>query len=66
MVVVPHWDARAATQRKDAEGRKAPNSKREQFAVTPTDLQSLAPPGCEHAVKVRVTPLGGVIRLAND
>lgn len=66
IVLVPHWDARAATERKDAEGRKVPNSKREQFAVTPTDLQSLAPPGCEHALKVRVTPLGEVIRLEKD
>lgn len=66
IVVVPHWDARAATERKDAEGRKVPDSKRDQFAVTPTDLQELAPPGRLHAVKVRVSPLGHVTELPGD
>lgn len=66
IVVVPHWDARAATERKDAEGRKVPNSKREQFAVTPSDLKALAPPGHDHAVKVRVSPLGKVTVLERD
>ncbi len=66
IVLVPHWDARAATERKDAEGRKVPNSKREQFAVTPSDLKALAPPGHEHAVKVRVGPLGNVTVLERD
>ncbi|MCI0738768.1 MAG: hypothetical protein L0Y72_06975, partial [Gemmataceae bacterium] len=31
IVLVPHWDARKATERKDADGKKIPNSKREQF-----------------------------------
>ncbi|HRQ72828.1 MAG TPA: HNH endonuclease domain-containing protein [Phycisphaerales bacterium] len=66
IVVVPHWDARAATERKDAEGKKVPDSKREQFAVTPSDLEALAPPGREHAVKVRVSPLGVVTELERD
>lgn len=66
IVVVPHWDARAATERKDAEGKKVPDSKREQFSVTPTDLAALAPPGHEHAVKVRVSPLGVVTVLERD
>jgi CRISPR-associated endonuclease Csn1 len=64
--VVPHWDARSATERKDSEGKKVPDSKREQFAVTPTDLNTLAPPGHPHAVKVRVSPLGDVITLNLD
>ncbi|MBK9119357.1 MAG: HNH endonuclease [Phycisphaerales bacterium] len=66
IVLVPHWDARAATERKDAEGRKVTDSKRNQFAVTPADLQSLAPPDHNHAVKVRVTPLGNVQILNRD
>ena len=63
IVLVPHWDARAATERKDSEGKKVPNSKREQFAVTPTDLKELAPPGHPHAMKVRVSPLGVVTQI---
>ncbi len=60
IVLVPHWDARSATERKDAEGKKVPNSKREQFAIPPSDLKDLAPSGFPHAVKVRVSPLGVV------
>lgn len=66
IVVVPHWDARAATERKNAEGEKVPDSKREQFAVTPSDLKALAPPGHDNAVKVRVSPLGVVTILERD
>lgn len=66
IVLVPHWDARAATQRKDAAGQKVANSEREDFSVTPTDLKELAAPGHEHAVKVRVSPLGKVTELTND
>lgn len=66
IVVVPHWDARSATARKDSEGKKIEDSEREQFAVTPSDLQDLAPPGEPHAVKVRVSPLGEVWTLKND
>lgn len=66
IVLVPHWDARAAGERKDAEGKKVPDSKREQFTVTPTDLKELAPPGETHAVKVRVSPLGRITVLKGD
>ena len=66
LVVVPHWDARAAGERKDAGGKKVPNSKREEFTVTPSDLQELAPPGKPHAVKVRVSPLGKITELVRD
>ncbi len=66
IVLVPHWDARAATERKDPEGNKVPDSKREQFAVTPTDLKELAPPGYSHAVKVRISPLGKSTILDKD
>lgn len=44
IIVVPHWDARAAGERKDAEGNKVPDSKRESIALTPSDLLTLAPP----------------------
>lgn len=64
--VVPHWDARAAGERKDAEGKKIAGSAREMFAVTPKDLKNLAPPGHPHAVKVRVSPLGRVTILDQD
>ena len=66
VVLVPHWDARSATERKDAEGRKVEDSKREQFSCTPTDLRDLAPPGHPHAVKVRISPLGTVTVLERD
>lgn len=65
-VVVPHWDARAATERKDAEGNKVSNSKREQFAVTPNDLCDFAPSGEPHAVKVHIGPLGDCRILRRD
>ncbi len=66
LVVVPHWDARAAGLRKDSENKPIPDSKREQFAVSPSDLASHAPPGHPHAVKVRVSPLGIVNILEKD
>lgn len=66
IVLVPHWDARAAGERKDAEGRKIPGSKRDQFAATPGDLKTLAPPGQPHARKVRISPLGAVTLLEGD
>ncbi len=66
VVLVPHWDARAATERKDAEGNKVPDSKREQFSIVPSDLKTLGPPGHEHAVKVRVSRLGEVQVLERD
>lgn len=66
VVLVPHWDARAATARKDADNNKVPHSEREQFSISPSDLAELAPPGKPHAQKVRVTPLGEVIPLDRD
>jgi hypothetical protein len=66
IVVVPHWDARAAGVRKDSEGKPVKDSEREQFAVTPSDLKTLAPPGHPHAMKVRVSPLGKVTILNRD
>ncbi|MBL0921809.1 MAG: HNH endonuclease [Phycisphaerales bacterium] len=66
IVVAPHWDARSATERKDSDGRRVPDSQREQFSVTPSDLKTLAPPGHAHAVKVHVSPLGVVTALDMD
>lgn len=66
IVFVPHWDARAAGERKDANGNKVPNSKRDQFAIKPSDLKKLAPPGEPHARKVRVTPLGDITTIERD
>lgn len=66
VVLVPHWDARAAGERKDAENRPVPGSAREQFRATPGDLRSLAPAGHAHAVKVRISPLGVVTILERD
>lgn len=66
IVVVPHWDARAATERKDADGKKVADSKREQFSITPSDIKALAPPGNDQAVKVLVSPLGVVRELEGD
>jgi CRISPR-associated endonuclease Csn1 len=66
IVLVPHWDARAATGRKDDEGKKVPDSNREQFPVVPADLKTLAPPGQTYAVKVRVSPLGRVTSCQGD
>lgn len=66
IVLVPHWDARTATERKDAEDKKVPDSKRDQFTTTPTDLETLAPPGHAHAVKVQVSRLGEVTVLERD
>lgn len=66
IVLVPHWDARAATERKDAQGNKVPDSKREQFSITPADFTPLAPPGRDHITKVRVSPLGFVTELPRD
>ncbi|MBX3323245.1 MAG: HNH endonuclease [Phycisphaeraceae bacterium] len=66
IILVPHWDARAATGRKDSEGRKVSDSVREQFEVSPNVLKSLAPPGHPHAVKVRISPLGTVTVLERD
>ena len=67
IVLVPHWDARAAKKgRKDAEGKRVPDSTRDEFSATPTDLEALAPPGHKHAVKVRVSPLGEIRERRGD
>ncbi len=66
IIVVPHWDARSATARKDADGKKVADSEREQFAITPTELEKLAPTGHLHAVKVRVSPLGTIRVMKGD
>jgi hypothetical protein len=66
VVLVPHWDARAKVQRKDAAGSKVVDSERDSFAATPDDFKTLAPPGMAHAVKVRVSPLGDVTILEKD
>ena len=66
VVLVPDWDARTATERKDSSGRKIPNSKRDDFAATPNDLKNLAPSGEPHARKIHVTPLGVITLLEQD
>lgn len=66
IVVVPHWDARSASERKDSDGSKVPHSKREQFPLIPKDLKRLAPPGRDHAIKVRISPLGQITPLIGD
>lgn len=66
IVLVPHWDARAAGERKNADGKNVPHSKRDQFAATPSHLKNLAPDEQPHARKVRVSPLGDVTLLDRD
>lgn len=66
IVLVPHWDARAAKQRKDTNWRSIENSEREQFSIVPSDLRTLAPEDNGLAVKVLVSPLGSVTRLHGD
>ncbi len=66
VVVVPHWDARAATDRKDSEGKRVADSSRAQLSITPNDLRTMAPPGHEHTRKLRVSPLGVVHYLDRD
>jgi len=66
IVLVPHWDARKATGRKDAEDRPVTDSSREQFTVVPSEFRKLAPPGFDFVTKVRVSPLGTVKYLVKD
>jgi CRISPR-associated endonuclease Csn1 len=66
IVLVPDWDARAAGKRKDSSGKEIPDSQRDSFSATPSDLLSLAPPGHPHAQKVRVSPLGVITFLQGD
>jgi len=63
IVLVPHWDARAAGKRKDADGKLIEHSERDQFSATPTDLKTLAPPDEAHAIKIHVSPLGKITTL---
>ncbi len=65
IVLVPHWDARKASKRKDAEGKEVPDSMRDEFMATLTDLKELSPPDHPHAVKVRVSALGEMV-VIND
>lgn len=66
VVLVPHWDARTAGERKGPDGQKIPDSQRDSFTATPDDFKTLAPPGKDRAVKVRVSPLGRVTVLDRD
>lgn len=66
VVLVPHWDARAATARKDSEGKAIPDSEREQFSIVPSDLKTYSPEEKSLAVKVLVSPLGEITRLRRD
>ncbi len=66
IVLVPHWDARSATERKDSDGNAIPNSEREQFSIVPSDLKTYSPGDKGLAVKVLVSPLGEVTRLVLD
>lgn len=66
VVVVPHWDARGAKERKNAAGSEIHDSKREQLSLTPNDLKRLVVPGKLHARKVRVSALGRVQFLERD
>lgn len=64
--LVPHWDARAAGERKDAENKKVADSARDQFSATADDLRRLAVNGDPHAIKVRVSALGKVAVVDRD
>jgi CRISPR-associated endonuclease Csn1 len=66
VVLVPHWDARAAMGRKDSSGGRVPRSQREHLSIVPSDLLTLAPEGEQLAFKVRVSALGEVSRLLTD
>jgi CRISPR-associated endonuclease Csn1 len=66
VVLVPHWDARTATERKNSSGEKVVNSKREDFIINPSDLQHLAGYGNHFAQKIRVTALGIIKELVCD
>jgi CRISPR-associated endonuclease Csn1 len=66
IVLVPHWDGRRAKGRKDENGKKVPNSQRDDFTVTPGNLPRCGPADGEPPYKVRVGPLGDVVRLNND
>jgi 5-methylcytosine-specific restriction endonuclease McrA len=66
IVLVPDWDARKATGRKDSEDRPIKDSGRDQFTIVPSDLRHLAPPGLDFATKVNVSPLGKIKYMVRD
>ena len=63
---IHHWDARPSTPRKDVDGREIADSARVEIPVTASKLRDLAPPGYEHPVKVRISPIGDVTVLNRD
>jgi CRISPR-associated endonuclease Csn1 len=64
--LVPHWDARAASGRRDSMGRRVPDSERELLEITPRDLPRVAPSGHVFAVKVRSSPSGAAVHIPWD
>jgi CRISPR-associated endonuclease Csn1 len=58
-----HWDARRAKGEKNEDGELLRDSKREEIAVTASQLKELAPHGEQTPIKVSVDPLGRVRRL---
>ena len=66
VVFVPHWDARSASERKDADGKSVTGSRREQFSIVPSDLPMLAPDGSTLPIKVAVDPLGTASPMHRD
>lgn len=61
-----HWDARRDKGEKNDDGTLIEGSKREKMRVSPAQLCKLAPPGYEHPIKVRVSPVGEVTELHGD
>jgi hypothetical protein len=53
-----HWDARRAKGEKNEAGELIPESKREEFPITATQLKELAAPGESTPIKVTVDCLG--------
>ncbi len=57
-----HWDARRAKGEKNEDGEAIPDTKREEFPITASQLKELAPPGEAVPIKVTVDPLGRIRR----
>lgn len=55
-----HWDARRAVGEKDDDGNLVEDSKRITIAISPAQMQELAPPGYDTPIKVLVDPLGKI------
>jgi len=66
IVFVPHWDARSAGGRINAEGEKVVGSGRSSFALKPSHLKTLGVDPATPPYKVRVDPLGNVTRIEKD